>query len=279
MSPKKKIIYDLWSNNGDDIPYYLKRADLVIAVEANPALCDQIKAKFGSQISFGKLKVENIVLTDADDGANVPFYLSKLHHVHGQFPRPDDSTINQYDRVLLPSKSICSLLREHGDPYYIKIDLEHYDEIILKSLFEHNIRPPYISAESHSVAIFCLLVALGGYNAFKLVDGRSVSTEYSNCQISGLDGLESYSFPMHSAGPFGDDIDGNWFTAGNFFRLLAAEGLGWKDIHATNTVIANPDLRPKVRFGKALGTFARYVMRPRIPNSVWHVCSRIYQSL
>jgi hypothetical protein len=31
-----KIIYDLGANNGDDIPYYLLKADTVVAVEANP---------------------------------------------------------------------------------------------------------------------------------------------------------------------------------------------------------------------------------------------------
>ena len=41
----KKIIYDLGSNNGDNIPYYLLKSDLVIAVEANPKLCEIIKKK------------------------------------------------------------------------------------------------------------------------------------------------------------------------------------------------------------------------------------------
>jgi predicted O-methyltransferase YrrM len=43
---KKKIIYDFGSNNGDDIPYYLLKSDLVIAVEANPALCDDKRNYF-----------------------------------------------------------------------------------------------------------------------------------------------------------------------------------------------------------------------------------------
>ncbi|SDB18623.1 hypothetical protein SAMN05660653_00921 [Desulfonatronum thiosulfatophilum] len=42
-----------------------------------------------------------------------------------------------------------------------------------------------------------------------------------------------YSFPLHSAGPFGNDVDGAWMNASTFLRVLALEGLGWKDIHAT----------------------------------------------
>lgn len=41
----KKVIYDFGSNNGDDIPYYLEKSDLVVAVEANASLCEQIEAK------------------------------------------------------------------------------------------------------------------------------------------------------------------------------------------------------------------------------------------
>jgi hypothetical protein len=43
----------------------------------------------------------------------------------------------------------------------------------------------------------------------------------------------TYSFPVHSAGPFGDDINGRWFDIRSFQKLLAIEGTGWKDIHAT----------------------------------------------
>ncbi len=42
----KKIIYDFGANNGDDIPYYLKKAELVVAVEANPSLCQKIEERF-----------------------------------------------------------------------------------------------------------------------------------------------------------------------------------------------------------------------------------------
>ena len=41
-----KVIYGLGSNNGDDIPYYLLKAQRVIAVEANPVICEQIQSRF-----------------------------------------------------------------------------------------------------------------------------------------------------------------------------------------------------------------------------------------
>jgi len=121
-------------------------------------------------------------------------------------------------------------------PYYIKIDLENYDHVILMELFRNNIYPKYLSAESHSIDIFALLVTFGRYTSFNLVDGASVSSLYANHTINTFDTVKSYSFPYHSAGPFGEDVKGPWMAPNDFFRHLAIEQLGWKDIHATKEI-------------------------------------------
>jgi len=238
----KKIIYDFGSNNGDDIPYYLLKSDLVIAVEANPVLCDQIKNRFKEQIANGNLIVENCVLNVEQSSDQIAFYIHKIHHVLSQLPRPENT--DQFDEVSLPSKNVIELIRKYGEPYYIKIDIEHYDQIILRELFIHNIVPPYISSEAHSIEVFASLVALGKYNSFKLVDGASVSNKYKDYEISTKGGSIKYSFPHHSAGPFGNDISGSWMTAKDFFYVLAIAGLGWKDIHASNTEKPDPNYSP-----------------------------------
>lgn len=241
----KKVIYDFGANNGDNIPYYLRKADLVVAVEANPLLCEHIRTRFSVEISQKKLILENFVLTDCDKSGEVFFYRHKTNHVLSQFPRPSD--LENFDEILLPSKSVIQVIAGHGDPYYIKVDIEHYDEEILRELFENDIRPPFISAESHSIEVFSLLVSLGRYDAFKLVEGNIVSIIYQNHKIVTSDGLETYSFPHHSAGPLGDDLNGQWMTANNFFRFLGFVGLGWKDIHATNIHKADPNVFAEIQ--------------------------------
>ena len=233
----KKIIYDVGSNNGDDIPYYLLKSDLVIAIEANPKLCDLIKERFQNDISKEKLIVESCVVQTEKTLLEVPFYIHKKNHVLSQFPKP--SNIEDFEEVKLPSKNIIDLIKKYGDPYYIKIDVEHYDNLILKELLNNKIVPPYISCESHSIDVFATLVSSQVYRSFKLVDGKTVSKKYQNHEIETLIGKTKYSFPYHSAGPFGNNISGPWLTANNFFQLLGFVGLGWKDIHATN--IDEPD--------------------------------------
>ena len=229
----KKVIYDLGSNNGDDIPYYLKKCDLVVAVEANPDLCSSIKKRFSSDISDGRLVVENSVISHVERDSEVPFYVHKSNHVLSQFPRPSLPDIGNFQEILLPSITVPQLVEKWGNPYYIKIDLEHYDAPVLRSILEAEIYPPYLSAESHSAEIFCLLVAQGGYKSFKLVEGSTVQQKFAELEIEARGGKEQHSFPPHSAGPFGDDIPGPWFTADKFIKLLGVSGLGWKDIHVS----------------------------------------------
>ena len=240
----KAIIYDIGANNGDDIPYYLKKADVVVAVEANPELCRQMQGRFSSEIQQGRLVIENCVLTSEDQGETVPFYLHKTNHVLSQFLPPKYNSEN-FERVLLSGKSVSQLFEEYGLPYYVKIDVEGYDHILLLSLFNRNITTQYISAESHSIEVFLLLTSLGGYNLFKIVDGNSVVNEYRNHLIKTIDGEEVYSFPFHSAGPFGEDVAGNWINSACLFRRLQSEGLGWKDIHAKKDYTGSQHWQPR----------------------------------
>jgi FkbM family methyltransferase len=232
----RKVIYDFGSNNGDDVPYYLKKADVVVAVEADPALAQVIRDRFAEQIAGGSLFVENCVLAETGSPPVVPFYVHRERPFLSQFPRPGDRAIGDFDELLLPAKTPLQLVQAHGAPFYIKIDVEHYDAVILRELFLNGIRPPYISAESHSIDVFCWLVSMGGYRSFNLVNGPTVQLDYANHAIGTKDSKESYSFPAHSAGPFGADIRGPWMTPNNFFKVLALRRLGWKDIHATSLI-------------------------------------------
>lgn len=263
-----KVIYDLGANNGSNIPYYLLKADKVVAVEANPKLASEIKLKFATEITTGKLIVENVVLSVQDSSGTVPFFIHKTKDVLSQFPEPSAEFKSKFDLVQLPSKSVFEIIEQHGAPFYIKIDLESFDAVVLRALFEKQIRPPFISAESHSVEIFALLVASGNYNAFALLDGTTVPKYYSNHTIKTANGITKYSFQEHSAGPFGEDLKEKWTTADNFLRVLAVKNLGWKDIHATNIIVADENEQPY-----------KILLQRHTPKSIWKEVRKFGKSL
>lgn len=255
---QRRVIYDLGANNGDDIPYYLLKADVVVAVEANPVLTDAIKVRFDQEIRTGRVVVENCVLTASGSAGTTDFFIHKTEHVLSQLEEPPSPEIQNFRRERLPSRPVAELISQHGEPYYVKVDIESCDALILRSLFKAGCFPPYLSAEAHSVEVFSLLHAMGNYSAFKLVDGHTVSQIYRDRPImdraSGQ--VVSYSFPYNSAGPFGNDVDGPWWSADDFSRILAFEILGWKDIHVTNEQPA--DVGAKARFRSLL---ADYLLR------------------
>jgi FkbM family methyltransferase len=241
-----RTIYDLGSNNGDDIPYYLMRGDKVIAVEANPALAEDIKARFRAEIDEGRLVVENCALTVDPSQNSVSFFVHRNNHVLSQFVTPNDADLGEFDEIKIGSLNVLELIQRHGDPFYIKIDIEHYDHVVLRCLFDAGIFPPYLSAESHSVEVFALLVANGRYKSFKLVEGWSVPKRYKARALRVGEETLLYDFPIHSAGPFGNDIDGPWMTAESVLKILGINGLGWIDIHVSNVDLPDIDYKPLV---------------------------------
>jgi FkbM family methyltransferase len=260
-----KIIYDLGANVGSNLEYYLKKADRVVAVEANPALAEKLRIQFASAISAGQLFIEQSVISVEKDVAHVPFYIHKLHSAISQFPKPDAAILDDFNCVLLPAKSIAAIIKQYGAPWYIKIDLEHYDAIVLKSLFENDIRPPFISAEAHHADILISLAGIGGYQAFQSVDAYVIPNQFKNHTIQTRNGAEKYSFASHSAGPCADDLGGRWLTAENIIGQLAVERFGWKDIHATTEHVADPNQRPHLiilRIAKLLWIIKRALRYP-----------------
>jgi FkbM family methyltransferase len=261
-STAKRVIYDLGANNGDDVSYYLKKADLVVAVEANPTLVEGLRQRFAHELAAGRLVVLNCVLTLARSDQKASFWISTKHHVLSQFPTPVDSQRHLFHEVKLPQRKASDVIQEFGAPYYVKIDLEGFDHEVLLDLFAAGIRPDFISAESHSIEVFSRLV-LAGYRSFNLVDGETVDRRYGQHAIRTAAGTEVHSFPYHSAGPFGEDIETPWLTAGDFFPFLANEQLGWKDIHATNLIqpLDRFDFTPRVSFSNHLKDLMPSVVR------------------
>jgi len=236
------IIYDFGANAGQNVGYYLEKADLVVAVEANPLLCRTIEERYAAEIAAGRLVVENVVAVAERGPPTTPFFIHRREHVLSQLPRPRAELTQDFTEVVLPARHVLDIVARHGPPHFIKIDTEHTDAAILRSLLTNGVRPAYISAESHDAEIFALLVAVGGYAAFKLVEGNRVEAAFTAHEVATRSGRKIHSFTHHSAGPFGNDIPGPWLDRNNFFQVLGRAGLGWRDIHAS--LVDQPERPP-----------------------------------
>ena len=235
MPPPKNqgvVIYDLGANAGQNIPYYLLKADKVVAVEANPALANAIRGRFSKEISQKRLIVENVAVTEEASSVPIRFFLHREHHELGSAVQPDSKTAGDYELITIQSMSVRALVEKHGYPHYMKIDLEGLDGKILRGLFKNEIFPHFVSAEAHDPSVFGLLFGLGGYERFKIVNSPQIGLRIKELAISLADGTRAdISFPTHSAGPFGEDIQGPWLSGQEMFKIIRIEGPGWYDIH------------------------------------------------
>ena len=167
-----RVIYDFGSNNGDDIPYYLKKGDLVIAVEANPALAENIRERFQREIAQGDLVILNCVLVKEASAGPVPFYIHRTEHVLSQYPPPAEAQLHNFDQIFVASRKASDIIRAYGSPHYVKVDIEQFDQCILEEIFAEGIRPEFLSAESHSIEIFALLWQRGDIGHSSCQTGR-----------------------------------------------------------------------------------------------------------
>jgi FkbM family methyltransferase len=229
----KKIIYDLGAGDGSNIPYYLLKADIVVAVEANPKLCQIIKKKFNKEISKKNLIVENVIITNEINNLNDIFYIHKYHDLLGQYPKPD-KRINNFYIINIRSQDITSLIKTHGEPYYIKIDLENYDNTILEKILSSEIKFSYLSVEINNNETISILTKLGNFNSYKIVNGKKISKHYTKAIIENKSQKKiEYSFLTNSAGPFGNDIKGFWMDKVNLLKVIDYRNVGWNDLHVS----------------------------------------------
>lgn len=216
----KKTIYDLGACRGENLEYYLSKSDKVIAVEANPENCKIIKEKFFKEILEQKLILINgIVGVDPKINTEI-FYVHKTNYLLGQFPTPENPS--NFQKIEVDYIDVLELIKIHGFPHYIKIDLEEFDHIVLKRILIQKIKPNYISSEIKKIEDFLIFDKLKESCSFKIVEGHTVNLVYEN-------------FVDNSAGPFGNDIRGNWISYDNFHKLLRykLKQDGWLDIHSS----------------------------------------------
>jgi hypothetical protein len=111
---------------------------------------------------------------------------------------------------------IAEVFHRYGIPYYLKVDIEGADLVVLETLLRFEGRPQFLSIESEKVdfsrleAEFRLLADLG-YKKFKPVQQQLIPG--SLIRTRNLSGDEfNHRFEMDASGPFGDDLLPPWLN-------------------------------------------------------------------
>jgi FkbM family methyltransferase len=115
----RSLIFDVGCNDGQDSDFYLKKGFRVVAVEANPALCERLRERFAKEIAEGRfVLVEEAI---AEQEGEVEFYLNEKENIRSTIMpghaeraaalgRPPKKTV-------VPSITFPSLIERFGVPY------------------------------------------------------------------------------------------------------------------------------------------------------------------
>jgi FkbM family methyltransferase len=249
-------VFDVGMNNGDDSAYYLSKGCKVIAVEANPLLVQRARGRFSAQIASGQMVIEHLGIWDRP--GKIKFWINEERDVFSSFDRSRASREGMKCRsVDVECVRFDTLLRKHGVPYYLKLDVEGAEPYCLTSLQSSEL-PEYISVEAESLEYLLLLWQMG-YRQFKIIDQMRHNSRFpdftnENSFLRLAKRMFGYgdrfknrvfkvAFPRGCSGPFAENTAGSWKTveevAYNWLHLyfghskrgsLSADS--WYDFHA-----------------------------------------------
>jgi FkbM family methyltransferase len=229
-----KLIFDVGANDGNDTAYYLGLGHTVVAIEADPALCDRLRDRYAQEIANGRVTVVNAAVAEEDRDERT-FYVSR-DNTESSLIRLMAERSGLSARILVAGRSLCSLFSEYGVPWYCKIDIEGYDPAAVRGMSSCTGRPAYISCEGTGQPIgeiigderflYTALDALAaqGYRWFKLVDQESllVLTDAGHydrlhswpvrawTKVQRWMGRKGLSGAGLISGPFGEGLAGEW---------------------------------------------------------------------
>ncbi len=241
MTGTEKLVFDVGMHLGQDAEFYLKQGYQVVAIDADPGIVARNRETFAREIASGQLRIVNCAVADRD--GTMPFFLSENSVWNSLKKGISDREGSFKEEISVETRTLASLLVEFGTPLFMKIDIEGYDAVALRSLTGAEEKPTYISVETE-----CLeegevpdeeqpletLHLLGelGYRQFKLIDQRTLegltprrspydqgplarlrrrlSRKLGRRRIDRLRRETGCPFPMGASGPFGEDADGEW---------------------------------------------------------------------
>jgi len=241
-SDKSTVIFDFGAHKGRNIPYYLQKATKVVAIEANPELCVEISKKYRKFVSNQRLIIVNTVIVEHTNlNKFVDFYINENKTFLSSLKPMKNS--KDFKKVSLPSNSIEDVISQNLEQneilYFAKFDLEGFDAVAVREMFKAGYYPQYVSLECHDSTSLTVFKDLEEYSLFKIVDGESVSKQYKKVKITSQNGsYKTFRFEHHSAGPFGEDIHGDWVTFEEIESEFERVGFGWKDICAKKNQIS-----------------------------------------
>lgn len=156
-------------HEGHDTRFYLDKGFRVVAVEANPDLCEGARQRFAPEAGAGRFQLFDGALWHETD-APVPFHIRDDRTLWSSVFRPQAERDQRPSRAIeVRTTTIPRLFERFGVPYYLKCDIEKADAVAAEQLVAAAERPPFVSLEFGSLTLPATLRE-AGYDRFQIVN-------------------------------------------------------------------------------------------------------------
>ena len=230
------LIFDVGMHTCQDTRFYLRKGFRVVAIEANPDLCERGSEEFRSEIASGQLTIVNRAI--AKTPGRISFYLNERDSVWGtanlDWVRRNEMRGAPSTEIQVDAVTFRDVLAEHGIPYYLKIDIEGSDALCLEGLRGAEDKPKFVSVEASATSFretveqLTLMEELG-YTRFKIVSQHDIAEQ--RCPNPPLEGrFVDHHFEPGASGLFGQETPGPW-------RSLASVRREYRSIHLQHRLV------------------------------------------
>lgn len=226
-------------NNGSDSEFYLRKGFRVVAIEANPELARQAADRLRPFVDSGALRILNVGVHETT--GEFDFYVNLDNPDWSSFVRHIGTRNDtRFAVVKVPCVPFSAIFQEYGIPYYLKIDIEMHDHLVLEAMHRAAATPRYVSVEAHHIGYMAHLWVMG-YRKFKLVNQQTLRQH--RCANPPLEGVfVDARFDVHMSGPFGEESPGEWKKYEAVVQQFLTDirtpegknlaGTAWFDVHA-----------------------------------------------
>jgi FkbM family methyltransferase len=218
MTCTPDLVYDVGMHKGEDAEFYLRKGYRVVAFEANPDLAALCRDRFRADIAAGRLHIIEGAIAPASSGRDVTFYVNNKVSVWGTI---NQDWMERNDAIDAESREIHvarvdadEALMEFGIPFFMKIDTEGADNLLLDALSRCAGRPNSISMEANTTTIAAIekeIETLGrlGYRKFQAVQQATIPGSRLRAKTLSGEAFE-HIFSEDASGCFGDDLPRAW---------------------------------------------------------------------
>jgi FkbM family methyltransferase len=279
-TPKHKdLIYDVGMHLGEDTEFYLNKGFRVVAFEADPEHANFCREKFSEFINTGHLKIVEGAIVDLQlieaGTRKVSFYSNEENSVWGTVY---DEWSERNEKLGASSKMIEvnvinfeEIIKEHGVPYYMKIDIEGCDMVCLNALKKIQERPDYISIESDKTGFSNIrseidLLNYLGYDGFQAIEQSKIPV----LQIPPFPSREgkyiAQGLEPGSSGLFGAELNSDqWKSKSEILNLYRFIRFGYFLI-GDDGIMNDWDFRGSLRLKSWAKRFVRRFTKAEVPG-------------